>query len=117
MVGDEQPKAPAGSGVCGCLAAAGFLILVGLPVLLVLSFGLSPCQQGPCDPNGRRNLFIAGAVLLALAAVIGLATWRLVAWWLRRQAERGRDGRRQLEIAAGALLLLGGAFIVYVIMA
>lgn len=71
-----------GSGKgCGCAAAAGFLIAVGLPVLFAFSFGLSPCQDGPCNPNGGRDLMIAAAVMLVLALLIGLAVWRFMRWW------------------------------------
>jgi hypothetical protein len=79
------------------------MTVVGLPVLFVFSFGLSPCKDGPCDPDGGRNLQVAAAVLVALAALIGLGVWRLVA----RRAAGGERGRG-LELA-GTLILLAAA--------
>ncbi len=98
-----------GSKGCGCLAAVAFLLIVGLPVLFIFSFGLSPCEDGPCSPNGARDLRQTAAVLLALALLLGAGIWQLTGWWARRQAARGIDGRRQLELASTALLLLVGA--------
>lgn len=113
----ERSEAPGGGKGCGCQAALGFIILVGLPLLFVYSFGLSPCEGGrPCDPNGMRNLLIVAAVVAGLAIAIWLGVWRLVDWWSRRQAARGKDGRRQIELAAFALLLLAAAAMAALIM-
>jgi hypothetical protein len=84
MVSDEAGKsnqAPArrfrGLG-CGCAAAIGFLAGIGLPVLFVLSFGLSPCEHGPCDPDGANDFNVAAVVLLALALLVFLGVWQLM---------------------------------------
>lgn len=69
-----------GSGKgCGFLAAVTFLMIVGLPVLFVLSFGMSPCQDGPCNPEGASDFGVAAGVLLLLAVLIGVGCWRLIA--------------------------------------
>lgn len=98
-----------GSRGCGSIAALAVLVVIGLPVMFVFSFGLSPCPDGPCNPNGGRDLRNAGLAVLVLAALVGLGVWRLTGWWARRQAARGVDGGRQLEIALAAILLLAGA--------
>jgi hypothetical protein len=66
----DRRRARRGIG-CGCLAALVALIVVGGPVLFVFSFGLSPCEDGPCSPNGARDLRVAALVVLALAALVG----------------------------------------------
>jgi hypothetical protein len=101
---------------CGCLAAAAFLVVVGLPVLVVFSFGLAPCEHGPCDPDGGSRLAIVAAVLVGLSVLVGAATWWAAGWWIRRQAARGRDGRRQLQLAAVALLALAAVALAALIM-
>jgi hypothetical protein len=60
----------------------GFLALVGLPVLFVYSFGMSPCEDGPCNPSGARDFNIAAAVLLMLALLI----FSVVVYLIRRRA-------------------------------
>ena len=70
---------------CGCAAAAAFLTGIGLPVLFVFSFGMSPCEDGPCDPHGARTFNIVALALLALALVIFGGVWRFV---------RGRGARK-----------------------
>ena len=112
---DKERARGSGKG-CGCLAAAAVLTVIGLPLLFLFSWGLSPCEDGPCDPNGMRNLQIAAAVVAGLAAAAGLATWRLVDWWIERQAARGRYGRRQIELAAIALVLLGAAAVLALVL-
>jgi hypothetical protein len=103
----QDPPRPAGGKGCGCFAALAFLIVVGLPVLFVFGFGNAPCKDGPCDPDGARNLQVAAAVVVALAALLGLAVWRLVAW--RSAACRRRARGRGLELAAVLLLAAAAA--------
>jgi hypothetical protein len=112
---DPPPRTAGGKG-CGCLAALTFLIVVGVPVLFMFSFGLSPCKDGPCDPDGARNLGAAAAILLALAALLGLAVWRLVNWRSARRAAPGESGGRGLETAGTALLLVAAAAMVALIL-
>ena len=96
---DEHTDAQRGAGGCGCAAAAAFLALVALPILLIFSFGLSPCEGGPCNPNGARNFRAAAAIFAAVAAAIGIGTWALVRWWDRRQApDEIERGRKQLVL-------------------
>ena len=104
MESDEN-RSPRHARGCGCQAAAAFLILVGLPVLVLFSFGLSPCADGPCDPNGARNLRIAAAAVAVGAALIGLSVWWAVGWWARRQAARGRPATVPKLLLAVPLLL------------
>ena len=92
----DEPSRSTGIG-CGCAAATGFLIVIGLPVLFVFSFGMSPCEDGPCDPHGARTFNLAALALLAFALVIFGGVWRLV----RRRRGRGEsaaaDRSRQQE--------------------
>jgi hypothetical protein len=69
---------------CGCAAAIGFLALVGLPVMFVYSFGMSPCEDGPCNPDGARDFNMAATVLLTVALLIFVVVVRL----LRRRPSR-----------------------------
>lgn len=89
--GEQATGDTAGSAGCGCAAAIAFLVVVGLPVLFVFSFGMSPCADGPCYPDGARNFRIVALVLVALAALVGALAWRLAVWWARRRAARGRS--------------------------
>lgn len=100
-----QPSRPDGGKGREFLAAIAFLVVAGLPVLFVFSFGLSPCKDGPCDPDGAYDLKIAAAVILVLAALVGLAAWRLAARRsARRTASEGEGGG--FGLAVGALLAL-----------
>ena len=102
---------------CGVQAAIAFLIVVGVPTVFIFLWGLSPCAGGrPCDPNGARNLGIAALSVAGLAILVGLAVRGLVGWWTQRQAARGRDGWRQVEIALYGLLALGAAGMLYLVM-
>ena len=85
----DEPKPGKGIG-CGCAAAAGFLTVIGLPVLFVFSFGMSPCEDGPCDPDGARTFNIAVLVLLALALLIFVGVWRFVRRRSRTSQRRSR---------------------------
>jgi len=112
----KEERGSAGGKGCGCQAALAFMILVGLPVLFVSSFGMAPCQDGPCNPDGARDFRTVAIVLLALAVLLGLGVWQVVEWGARRQAAGGNRVRRLLEIAGVALLLLAGALLLTVIM-
>ena len=112
----KEERRSAGSKGCGCQAAVAFIILVGLPVLFVSSFGMAPCQDGPCNPDGARDFRTVAVVLLALAVLLGLGVWRIVEWGARRQPAGGNRVRRLLEIGGAALLLLAGAGLLAVIM-
>lgn len=83
--GSMQSRQTGNGKGCGCLAGLAFLAVVALPVLFVFSFGMSPCEDGPCTPSGGRDLSIAAGVLLTLAMLIGLGVWRLVGWWKGRK--------------------------------
>ena len=84
------PKLPPTAGLgCGCGGSLAFLAVIGLPVLFVFSFGMSPCQDGPCSPNGARDFNIVALALLACAALIFTGL---------RQFARSRK-RRQLVAA------------------
>lgn len=111
----EERRSAGGKG-CGCQAAVAFIILVGLPVLFVSSFGLAACQDGPCNPGGARDFRTVAVVLLALAVLLGLGVWQIVEWGARRQPAGGNRVRRLLEIGGAALLLLAGAGLLAVIM-
>jgi hypothetical protein len=64
----NREPTPRFSGLrCGCAASIGFLVGIGLPVLFVFSFGMSPCEHGPCDPDGARNFNVAAVTLIALS--------------------------------------------------
>ena len=104
----EERRSAGGKG-CGCQAALAFVILVGLPVLFVSSFGMAPCQDGPCNPDGARDFRTVAAVLVLLAVLLGLGVWQMVEWGARRQPAGGNRVRRLLEIGGLALLLLAGA--------
>ena len=66
------------AGTCGCLAGVAVLVFVGLPLLFLYSFGLSPCEHGPCDPNGASRLGNVAIIVALLAAAVGLGVWALV---------------------------------------
>lgn len=100
---------------CGCQAALGFLILIGLPVLFTFAFGNAPCPDGPCNPNGAANLRIAAFTLLALALVFGGIVWWLVDRRDRRQPTGGAESHRRVELVAKLLLVVAAGFAVYVI--
>jgi hypothetical protein len=63
---------------CGLGAALGFLVLIGSPVLFVYSFGMSPCEDGPCNPDGARDFTVVAVVLLICAAVVFAAVRHIV---------------------------------------
>jgi len=98
----EPPAPRRRGGTCGCAAAAAFLVLVGLPVLMLFAFGNAPCPDGPCNPNGARNLRIAFWTVLATALAVWLGVRALVNW-----SDRRNDGRlpRWSLVAAGLLVL------------
>ena len=104
---DESGPRPRGGSDkgCGCQAALAVLILVGIPVLLVFSFGLAPCKDGPCDPNGGRNLAVAAAAVAALAALAGVSVGALLRWATRRG---GEGARRKVVLAFAALAFAAG---------
>ena len=110
----KEERRGGGKG-CGCQAALGFLILIGLPVLLIASFGMAPCKDGPCDPDGGRDLQTVTLVLLAVAVLLGLTVWQMVEWGARRWPAGGNTVRKMLEIGGAALLLLAGALLLGVI--
>ena len=102
---NDAPETPAPrrrGGTCGCAAASVFLVLVGLPVLMLFAFGNAPCPEGPCDPDGARNLQIAFWTVIAAALGVWLGVRALVNWSNRRN-----DGRlpRWFLVAAGLLVL------------
>jgi len=66
------------AGTCGCLAAFAVLVFIGLPLLFLYSFGLSPCEHGPCDPNGASRLRNVAIIVALLAVAVGLGVWALV---------------------------------------
>ena len=109
MTEPKEERRSAGGKGCGCQAALAFVILVGLPVLFVSSFGMAPCQDGPCNPDGARDFRTVAAVLVLLAVLLGLGVWQMVEWGARRQPAGGNRVRRLLEIGGVALLLLAGA--------
>ena len=111
----EERRSAGGKG-CGCQAALAFMILIGLPVLFISSFGMAPCQDGPCNPDGTRDFRTVAVVLLVLAVLIGLGVWQMVDWAARRQPAGGNRVRRQLEIGGVALLLLAVAGLFAVLM-
>jgi len=111
----EERRSAGGKG-CGCQAALAFMIMVGLPVLFISSFGMAPCQDGPCNPDGARDLRTVAVVLLVLAVLLGLGVWQIVEWGARRQSAGGNRIRRLLEIGGLAVLLLAGAGLLAVIM-
>ena len=73
----ERPGRWKGWG-CGCLASAAFFGVVGLPLLFVFSFGMSPCEDGPCNPNGARDFNTVAAIVLVLAVALGVLVRILV---------------------------------------
>ena len=113
---EAGPKEARSAKGCGLQAAIAFLIVAGVPTIFIFLWGLSPCADGrPCDPNGGRNLGIAALSVTGLAILVGLAVWGLVGWWTKRQAARGRDGWRQVEITLYALLALVAAGMLYLV--
>ena len=111
----EGRRGGGGKG-CGWQAAIAFLLLVGVPVLFISSFGMAPCQDGPCNPDGARDFRTVAAVLLALSVLLGLGVWRFVEWRTRRSPERGAQVRRKSGIVGLAFLLIAGALLLAVIM-
>lgn len=97
MTGSTRRRPPGSGKGCGFLAAFAFLVVVALPVLFIFSFGMSPCEEGPCNPDGASDFTIAAGVMLVLAILTGLGTWRLVAWWRSRSAALhiGRETREE----------------------
>ncbi|WP_299646167.1 hypothetical protein [Sphingomonas bacterium] len=83
----DGPTLPRSTGLgCGCGASLAFLILVGLPVLFVFSFGMSPCEDGPCNPDGARDFNVVAIALLCCAALLFVGVRQVVRW---------RKGRHQ----------------------
>lgn len=108
----ETPHPRTGAKACGCQAAFAFVVIVGLPLLFIYSFGTAPCADGPCDPHGARRLQGVAWILAACTVLVGLSVWQLVGWWSRRQAAHGQDGRRQMAlVGAGAGLLMLALFL------
>jgi len=115
MTSKDTPGSPAGAKACGCQAAFAFLVVVGLPLIFIYSFGTAPCAEGPCDPYGAKRLQNVAWIVAGLTLLVGLSAWRLASWWSLRQAAQGKDGRRQLALAgagAGLLLLALFAFLI-----
>lgn len=77
----QQRRTESRAGACGCVAAMGVLVFIGLPLFFIYSFGLSPCQHGPCDPNGASRLTNVGVIVLILAVAAGLS----VRWLVKRR--------------------------------
>ena len=95
----ERDEPVRGAGGCGCTAAGLFFLIVGLPILFVFSFSMSPCQNGPCNPNGVHEFRTVAAIVACLTAAVGVAIFALVRWWDRRQSPGGvARGRRRLEL-------------------
>lgn len=97
MTGSTRRR-PSGSGkCCGFLAAFAFLVVVALPVLFIFSFGMSPCEEGPCNPDGASDYTVVAGVMLVLAILTGMGTWHLVAWWESGSAasHTGRETREE----------------------
>lgn len=101
---------------CGCQAALGSLVLLGLPVLFVLSFGNAPCPNGPCNPSGAANLRIAAITLVALALIIGGIVWWLVDRRDRANLALDPESRSSVDLAAKLLLVVTAGFLVYIIL-
>jgi uncharacterized membrane protein YbhN (UPF0104 family) len=107
----DPPKR--GGGFCGVAAGLAFLLVVGLPVLFVASFANSPCQHGPCNPNGPQIVAVIEAVLLVLAAVAGLLVAFAVNQWDRSRESKGRpNGSRRLGVILLIVLLAVAGWIV-----
>ena len=101
----EQPAPRRRGGAWGCAAASVFLVLVGLPVLMIFAFGNAPCEHGPCNPNGARNLQIAFWTVVGTA----IALWLGVRLFVDRWDRRGGGRLPWAFLVAGGLLLLAGA--------
>ena len=71
------------SGRCGCIAALLFAFPVGFGMLLAVSLG--DCASGvPCHEHDNRNLSAAFTIVVAFAALLGVAVRTLVRWWRLR---------------------------------
>jgi membrane associated rhomboid family serine protease len=89
--GAREPRGKA--GFCGILAGLAFLLLIGLPYWLLNIFSLSPCRDGPCDPNGAARMTNIAIVMSILASIVGIGVWLL----LRRAHRRARHERRSRD--------------------
>lgn len=92
------------------------MVLIGLPVLFILSFGNAPCPNGPCNPNGATNLRIAGITLGALALLIGGMVWWTVDRRDRGSSANDPENRSSVELIAKLLLVVAASFLVYFIL-
>ena len=92
-------------GLCGCFAAIGFAAPVGLVVLIGTIMG--DCFPGdPCHDNDQRNLLIAAAIVLALAALVGFAVRALFNWRMQRLFDPHSAGRPPIWAIAVLIPLL-----------
>jgi uncharacterized membrane protein YccC len=73
----KQPKRRSAAG-CGCSTFFAVLLFIGLPLMLLYSFGLSPCRDGPCDPYGKTRLMNVAIGVLVAAVIAGLAVWQVM---------------------------------------
>src|ERR1700709_941524 len=94
---------------CGCLAALAFALPAGFIVLL--SIALGDCAiDVPCHGNDKMRLLVGVAIVLALAALFGLAM-RTLARWTRLRRTDSAPGIWSLLWAIPAALALGLAAI------
>jgi hypothetical protein len=94
-------------GLCGCLAGAGFLLSLSVPLMFVLAWSGNHCAPVPqCQRDNEAALapYAAGAV--ALAILFGLAVASLARWAMLRAHDPAMAGRRPLW-AVAVLIALG----------
>jgi len=107
---DAHPDTPRGAGRCGCTAAGMFGLIVGLPLLFIFSWSMSPCPDGPCNPNGVREFQTVAAIVAGLTAAVGIGIFILVRWWDKRQpAGEVERGRKRLALFLTVPLIVAAA--------
>ena len=90
-------------GVCGCVAAAAFMVVVSFPFLFIWAWGGAHCAPVPeCQRAVERTLEIRLAIIFALAVPVGIGIGFAVKWLLGR-ADLG--GRAQGLAIAGIFAL------------
>lgn len=91
----SRPSPPPNPTSCGCFAAVGFFLVLSIPVLLLAGLINAPCEEGPCHPEARLSVAAVAALLLALAALLGLVVRALI------QSRQNRAGNQPPERERG----------------
>lgn len=95
------------AGLFGCLAAFAFAFATAPVFLFVWAWSGAHCEPVPqCQRFAERTLLLELAVVLALAALLGLSVRALVSWWRRRQLDPAAAGWPPLWAVAAVLVLV-----------